>query len=192
MKIGIGVQGPSDREFWFKVLHKYFQHCKFDVRNLKSQNKLVRESAALLDTFRSAGYRAGFIILDRDATPCVTAVIDQFKDTIKSEARKPTHSRYLYVCVAIKELEAWYLADQKAINAVLPKVSYTAPQDTSTLNAKAKLKELWQRQHGSHSAFNKIELAKLMNSKFSPHEAKTRSASFSYFWKSLESVTKVA
>ena len=34
MKIGIGVEGPSDRLFWDKMLHKHFPDCYFDIRNM--------------------------------------------------------------------------------------------------------------------------------------------------------------
>ena len=56
---GVGVEGPSDRIFWEKVLHKYFRRSRFDVRAMKTRDKLIRESPLLLETFRSAHYDAG-------------------------------------------------------------------------------------------------------------------------------------
>lgn len=32
MRIGVGVEGPSDRAFWHEVLHKHFGGIQFDVR----------------------------------------------------------------------------------------------------------------------------------------------------------------
>ncbi len=43
--IGVGVEGPSDLQFWHKVLHKHFRGHKFDVRNMKNRDKLIREGS---------------------------------------------------------------------------------------------------------------------------------------------------
>lgn len=59
MKVGIGVEGPSDREFWDKVLHKHFPKVRFDVRNMKTREKLINQSLQLLEQFRSLQYTAG-------------------------------------------------------------------------------------------------------------------------------------
>lgn len=52
MTFGVGVEGPSDFQFWHKVLHKHFRGCRFDVRNMKNRDKLIRETPKLLETFR--------------------------------------------------------------------------------------------------------------------------------------------
>ena len=49
MTFGVGVEGPSDYQFWHKVLHKHFRGCRFDVRNMKNRDKLIRETPKLLD-----------------------------------------------------------------------------------------------------------------------------------------------
>ncbi len=192
MKIGIAVQGPSDREFFDKVLHKHFHGITFDVRNLKSQHKLIRQAPTLLDTFRDAGYCAGFILVDRDDSTCISSVIGLFDRTIQGSAREIISSRYLHICVAIRELEAWYLADSVAIAAAFPKASYSPPQDTSSLNAEAKIRDLWQQQYGLYSAVNKIDLAKKISAKFNPNKARTRSKSFAYFWNVLNKKVALA
>lgn len=58
MTFGVGVAGPSDFQFWHKVLHKHFRGCRFDVRNMKNRDKLIRETPKLLDTFRDCHYAA--------------------------------------------------------------------------------------------------------------------------------------
>lgn len=182
MKIGIAVQGPSDREFFDKVLHKHFHGIRFDVRNLKSQQKLIRQAPALLETFRDAGYHAGFILVDRDANRCISEVFSLFDESIQAAARAPMVYRYLHICIAIRELEAWYLADPVATAAIFPKTTYSPPHDTSSLNAETKICGLWQEQYGLYSAVNKIDLAKTISPKFNPIRARTRSKSFAYFW----------
>ena len=75
MTFGVGVEGPSDYQFWHKVLHKHFRGCRFDVRNMKNRDKLIRETPKLLETFRDCHYTAGFILVDRDDDPCPGSVM---------------------------------------------------------------------------------------------------------------------
>ena len=39
MRIGVGVEGASDRVFWDKVLRKHFSGVHFDIRNMKSRER---------------------------------------------------------------------------------------------------------------------------------------------------------
>ena len=185
MRIGVGVEGPSDRSFWDKVLHKHFPGVRFDVRNMQNRDKLVRATPRLLDNFRSLHYAAGFILVDRDKDPCVAAILQRFDEVSREEARRPADERYLFVCVAIRGLEAWFLADTTAIKALLPKATYTAPSNTESLNPAKKLKALWQQQYGGNSSPNKPDFAKRLAPKFAPEAAGRHSASFAYFWSHL-------
>lgn len=181
MTIGVGVEGPSDRAFWDKVLHKHFRRVKFDIRNMKNRDKLIREAPNLLETFRGAHYHAGFILIDRDKTPCVTEVFKEFDQRIQDEAQKPIEQRFLFICVAILELEAWFLADSKAITSVLPGISYSIIGETSALNGEKNLLNLWRQAYG-YTTFNKIDFAKNIAPRFDPHSALRYSTSFNYFW----------
>lgn len=182
MTIGVGVEGPSDRAFWDKVLHKYFRQVKFDIRNMKNRDKLIRETPNLLETFRGSHYHAGFILIDRDKTPCVTKVFKEFDQQIQKEARKPLDQRFLFVCVAIRELEAWFLADSKAIASVLPGTSYKIIGERAAFNGEKNLLDLWRQTYGYNTTFNKIDFAKNIALPFDPHSALKYSASFKYFW----------
>ena len=186
MTIGVGVEGSSELGFWKRVLHKNFRGVRFDVRNLKTKEKLIRATPPLVDTFRSLDYAAGFILVDRHRDPCTTAVLQRFDDRSHGEARLPVDERYLFICVAIRGLESWYLADSSAISRLFPKVAYVAPEDTATLNPKQQLTQLWKEQFGQNSAPNKIDLAHRMAPVFDPEEGKRRSASFDYFWTHLK------
>jgi Domain of unknown function (DUF4276) len=142
MTFGVGVEGPSDFQFWHKVLHKHFRGCRFDVRNMKNRDKLIRETPKLLDTFRDCHYAAGFILVDLDDDPCLGSVLGLFDAAIRTAARLPDkRARFLHVCIAIEELESWYLADADAINAVIPGCTWSAPTDTSSV-AKGNLRAL--------------------------------------------------
>jgi hypothetical protein len=109
MIVGVGVEGPSDLQFWNKVLHKHFRGMRFDIRNMKNRDKLIRATPDLSDEFRSLKRAAGFIILDADQDPCVSSLLDCFDSAIRAEFQR-SESRYLHLCVAFKRIECWYLA----------------------------------------------------------------------------------
>lgn len=147
MKIGVGVEGPSDRTFWHGVLHKHFAGIQFDVRNMRTKETLIRGTPQLLESFRSLGY--------------------------------------LFVCVAIRGLESWFLADPFSINGLMPGANYIAPRETARVNPKRRLSDLWTKQFGPNSSPRKIGLASMMAPQFDPEVARQHSASFDYFWTRL-------
>ena len=103
MTFGVGVEGPSDFQFWHKILHKHFRGCRFDVRNMKNRDKLIRETPKLLETFRDCHYVAGFILVDLDDDPCLASVLGLFDAAIRTAARLPDkRARFLHVCIAIE------------------------------------------------------------------------------------------
>jgi hypothetical protein len=181
------VEGPSDFHFWNKVLHKHFRGCQFDVRNMKNRDKLIRETPKLLETFRDCHYTAGFILVDMDDDPCLTSVLNLFDGAIRASARLPDkQARFLHICIAIKELESWYLADAEAVNNVIPGSVWNAPADTAAV-AKGRLRALVRTRLGGNASFNEMDFAKRIAPKFHPDRARPHSASFRYFWESLES-----
>jgi len=186
MTFGVGVEGPSDFHFWNKVLHKHFRGCRFDIRNMKNRDKLIRETPRLLESFRDSHYAGGFILVDLDDDPCITSVLDLFDTTARQAARQEERvARYLHVGVAIKEIESWYLADAEAICAVIPGAAWQAPADTGSVD-KGKLRALVRSRFGRNSTFNELAFAKDIAPKFSPKRARSHSASFHYFWGILE------
>ncbi|MEW6050103.1 MAG: DUF4276 family protein [Candidatus Zixiibacteriota bacterium] len=184
MIIGVGVEGPSDLRFWTKVLHKHLPHVKFDVRNMKNRSRLIRETNRLLESFRHLHYNSCLVLLDRDSAPCNSEVLSEFDELVRSEATKPLTERYLHILIAVRELEAWYLADEQAIQTVFPNQDYQAPHDTSELNAERVISSFWKSEFGG-SALNKIELAGLISPKFSPQRAMECSTSFMHTWKRI-------
>jgi hypothetical protein len=190
MKFGVGVEGPSDRVFWEKVLHRSFPGCRFDIRNMKNRQKLIRETPILFDTFKDLGYDGGFILVDRDDNPCVSSVLTLFDESIRIALRQqPVSARYLLACVAVKEIESWYLADEQAIQAVIKECDYTAPADTGAL-AKGKLKQLIRDYRGAGASFNEIGFAKEIAPKFSPKRAVGHSTSFKFVWERIEAICR--
>jgi len=179
--IGVAVEGPSDRDFWDKVLHKHFRPVRFDVHNMKNRGALIREVPRLIETFRDLKYAAGFILVDRDDDLCLGAVLGLLPAHVQLQARQPVNERFLFVFVAVRGLESWFLADDQAIAAVLPKAAYSAPPETGELDPKEVIQRLWRQQYG-RVAFNKIEFAKKMAPRFDPTRAMGYSVSFAYSW----------
>ena len=192
MKIGVGVEGPSDFKFWHKVLHKHFPGVRFDIHNMKNSGALIRETPRLVNLFRSLHYDAAFIVTDRDKiahdnTRCPEPVLAQFENEVQTEARKPRVERYLSICVSIRGLEAWFLADANAIRTVLPKVVYESPTKTDGIDTGEQIKALWRNRHG-RIAFNKIDFAEQIAVPFDPDSAREHSDSFAYFWQRISEV----
>lgn len=184
--IGVGVEGPSDLQFWGKVLPKYFPFSRFDVRMMKNRDKLIRETPKLFEAFRDMNYRAGFILLDLDSDVCVTKVVSLFDETIrKHRSSEERSSRFLHICVAKKEFEAWLLADGQAIREVIEGSDYESPADTSS-DGKGKLLRAIRAVQGPQASFNEIDFAKKIAPKFSPRRARNHSMSFRYFWDIVE------
>lgn len=186
MTIGVGVEGPSDFQFWDKVLHKHFRGHRFDVRNMKNRDKLIRETPRLMESFRDCHYAAGFSLVDMDDDPCISAVLDLFDGAVRSAVRTGDRAaRSFHVCVAIKEIESWYLADATAIHALMPACEWNeAPADTCRA-AKGRLRTLYKAHFGHHASFNEIAFAKDIAPKFNPTRALPHSNSFKYFWEIL-------
>jgi hypothetical protein len=187
VKIGVAVEGPSDKKFWEKVLRKHFPHPVVfpPIRTMGGRPDLIRKTPNLLEDFRGAHYDAGFILVDRDNSLNVQTVLAEFDESIQVEARRPVAERFLFICVAVRELEAWFLADEPGINALFPKANYRAPNETGEMNAEKKLRDFWKAQY--QTAFHKSDLAQKMATEFSPTEAQKRSTSFKRFWERLQS-----
>jgi hypothetical protein len=185
MTIGVGVEGPSDLQFWDKVLHKHFRGHTFDVRNMKNRDKLIRETPRLMESFAGCHYAAGFSLVDMDDDPCVSAVLGLFDEAVRNTRQNAREARAFHVCIAIKEIESWFLADTTAIQAVMPGCEWEVPEDTRT-TAKGRLRTLYKAHLGKQASFNEIAFAKDIAPKFSPARALPHSASFRYFWGILD------
>ena len=176
------MEGPSDLRFWRKVLHRTFPQHRFDVRNMSNRPRLIRESVRLLETFRDAHYPAGVIVLDQDKNPCSTDLSDLFDETVRAELRRPIDERYLFLCIAKRKIESWYLADSEAVQSVFPSVQYDMPNDTS-IWGKRKLGELCR---AAGLTYNEISFAEQIAPHFSANRAMKFSESLTIGWARVE------
>ena len=93
---------------------------------MKGRTQLERQAASLIDDFRSRHYPLSIILVDRDSDPCVTATVEGFDRETVTAARAPVAQRNVLICVAVAELESWYLADEEAIRRLMPDVAYSS------------------------------------------------------------------
>ena len=186
-KIGIGVEGVSDRDFWRPFLRRIFPGIDFKFWTMKGREKLIRRTPDLLDTFRNAHFAAGIIIVDCDKDPCITHVMDLFEATVKQEFRTPREDAYFFLCVAVRKMENWFLADEHAVSQVLPDAQYDLTGDSSLIGVGTLLKRLWKERHGATSTFNKRLFAASIAPHFDPDRAGTNSHSFARSWMRITS-----
>ena len=160
---------------------------------MNGRPKPVRRAAELADRFRSLHYPFSIILVDSDSDPCVTATIEAFDREVISAARVPIAQRDVFVCVAVAELESWYLADEQAIQHAIPGASYRAPPETGVIGAERTLGRLW-RETAGHGPMRggKLALAGAVAQQFDPERARRHSASFAYFWDRITAAIQAA
>lgn len=188
MKFGVGVEGPSDLIFWNKVLNKHFQPHRFDVRKMNGREGLIRGTPALLEQFRNAHFDGVFILADKDKERCLTELRELFKEPEQVAFKFSRPERYLNLCAPIRNVEAWYQADEAGIRLVISGTDYVVPAETDG-KGKGTIKLLYSAHYGNQVAYNEIQFAKDMAPLFDPAGARHHSTSFNYFWTRLEEVT---
>lgn len=133
------------------------------------------------------------ILVDRDSDPCVTATVGAFDLGTVTAARTPIAQRDVLICVAVVELESWYLADEEAIRRLMPEVAYSAPSETGAQSAESTLRRLWKESgRVGYPGGGKIELARAVARGFNPARARLHSASFAYFWDRVTAAIQTA
>ena len=185
-RIAVGVQGPSDAIFWNRVLHKHHRGVTFDVRDMKSQQKLVAAAPLLAETFQSLGFDALFLLLDADKAPCVAAVRDELDDDTRGAVRSSLNTRRTFLSVAFRELESWYLADPEALAEALDAPIPADP--VLRTGGKTALAKFVRDELGQRLGYNERQLAEKMSAQFDPARARKQSKSFDYFWTCVEAV----
>lgn len=188
VKVGIGVEGLSDKKFLDSLLHREFSKIRFYIQSMGCRTKLISNASRLFEQWKECHFDAGFILIDRDKSNCVSQVIQEFDCAIQRESREPVPTRFLFLIVVIKEIESWYLSDEKAIQVLFPQSDYRAPSDTGTIGAEGLLKSFWKTER--KSSFNKRAFAEMIAPKFDPLRAQEHSQSFAYFWARLRETLK--
>lgn len=188
MKFGVGVEGPSDRIFWDKVLNKYFRPHRFDVRKMNGREGLIRGTPALLEQFRNARFDGVFILADKDKERCLTELRELFNEPEQVAFKLPRAARFLNLCAPIRNVEAWCQADEAGIRSVVGAMDYEVPAETDG-KGKGTIKLLYSGVYGNRVAYNEILFAASLAPVFDPAAARQHSTSFNYFWTRLEEVT---
>ncbi|MEO8353739.1 MAG: DUF4276 family protein [Chthoniobacteraceae bacterium] len=190
IRIGVGVEGPSDFPFWTKVLPRAFasRGVIFGISAMHGRGKLVRGAEDLLGAFGAARCDAVFFLLDKDKDPCMTAIYEEFAEDFRVRLRGRMGKPSCHLCIADRELESWFLAEENAMRELLENPAYCAPQPDAAVGGKGKLERLLSERGRAGIAFNEIAFAKEIAARFAPLIARQHSTSFDYFWSKLESV----
>ncbi len=122
----------------------------------------------------------------------MTAVYEEFADEFRKRLRDGTRQPPYCLCVADRELESWYLADEEAMREVLGLAGYSAATGGGKIAGKGKLEKLLIEHASVGAAFNEIAFAKQIGALFRPENAAKNSASFAYFWDKLVSAIAAA
>ncbi|MCO5274929.1 MAG: DUF4276 family protein [Flavobacteriales bacterium] len=170
------------------MLNKHFAPHQFNVRYMNGREPLIRRTPELLEQFRNAHYDGLFILADKDKERCLTELRALFNQAEQDAFRLPRAERYLNLCAPIRNVEAWYQADEAGIRLAIPGTTYVVPAETDG-KGKGTIKQLLTALYGNRVAYNEIDFANAMAPLFDPAAARLHSTSFNYFWTRLEEVT---
>src|SRR5262249_46555664 len=137
---------------------------------------------------RSTGSTAVFFLVDQDEDPCLSVLRQEFAGGLPDLFATSRAQREAILCVATREIEAWFLADEQAIRAITGS-DYCVPRETGECPTKRRLGELFTASQHALLGLNDIQVAKAIGGKFNPIVARRHSKSFDYFWSWVE--TKV-
>lgn len=188
IRVGVGVEGPSDLVFWAKVLNRQFaaSGVVFQISAMHGRGKLIRGAENLLAAFGATRCDVVFLLLDKDKDPCMSTVYEEFGEGFCTRLRTRAGKPPCHLCIAERELESWFLAEESAMRELLGKADYLAPLPDAAAGGKGKLQKLLMQHGAVGTAFNEIAFAKEIGARFEPGIARQHSPSFEYFWTKME------
>jgi hypothetical protein len=204
MVLEVLVEEPSMQAALQPLLPRLVgEQCTWNVRNLGSKQQLLAKLPARLRAYAAQATMIDLrvlVLVDRDAEDCL--VLKQRLETAATNVglttRTTAEGATFRVCnrIVVEELEAWFLADQSAMQAAYPKVrtvagrrAYRDPDNVAGGTWEA-LERLLQH-HGYHAG----GLAKVQAARdIAPHLDldNARSRSFAAFVHGVRSLVGVA
>ena len=155
VKIGLIVEGFCERiVLKSPAFSNFLQNHSFqlvgDVVNLEGKGQLnTSRMKTQVQLLRDQGAERVFVLRDMDDAPCLTAV--------KQEVYQANDVK---ICVAVKELEAWFLADSTTLTTIFQhEFQFSFPE--SEPNPLETLKRL-RLQHQQTGISDKKLFAKMM------------------------------
>lgn len=152
--------------------------CALPVIDAKgNNNQLPRFRKEMVQTLRDMDVSKVFILTDKDQKPCFTFI---------KELINPGEDEKVVVCV--KQLEAWFLADETAMTNYLGGNVFHCENPESFDVPLDEIKRIRLEKTGK-GVSDKLMLAKnMIKSGFSIERASTNSASANYFIEQLKAV----
>lgn len=180
------VDGRSDRVFWNHHLKEHFPRAAHKVHNLEGSDpvaqfdRIVEEAIAL-------GCAYVVFLTDEDASPDPAIRVKRLKKKISElQARNRRLANKVKVFGVRPCLEAWFLADDKAIRSVLTKTKYRCKRKTDALtNPKATARRLYEQQYRKDYSWTPDGFAAEMVCKIDFDRAAKWSDSLKAFWREM-------
>ncbi|MAF10338.1 hypothetical protein CMK11_07795 [Candidatus Poribacteria bacterium] len=174
-EIALVVEGPSDDDFWRRLLARLYgaSEHRVEIVVTRDRGRLIARSSDLVASHRDDGYRATFFLLDIDRDACVRRVLDRFPEDVRRSAKEDDD---VFICVAVRGLESWYLADANAVNTVFEDAEYSVPADVEGANPKSELRRLRPK-------YDKRWLARRFGNEFDPAAGGRHSPSLGRAWR---------
>lgn len=165
MKIGIIVEGFCERIIlkspaFLNFLQLNDLKITGDVVNLEGKGQLnTRRMETQAQVLRDKGAEWIFVLRDKDNAPCFTSV--------KQEVYQATDVK---ICVAVNEIEAWFLADSETLSAIFRQhFHFKLPE--SERKPYERLKELFVKNQHYRIPDKKIFTSKMVNQGFTVERA---------------------
>lgn len=155
MKVGFIVEGDCEKiilgsNFFSAFLQANDLVLVDEVINVKGKNNLnLPSTTSFAQILRDQGAEWIIILRDLDNLPCIT-----------SAKQETIQANDIRVCVAAKELEAWYLADSQTLSTVF-QTNFYIDYPEEELDPVARLKELYIQYRG-RGITDKKKFANLM------------------------------
>lgn len=168
------VPGRSDVQFLDGLRRRGLLPNVKRVEAAGTDERVNREAIATQRIWTMRGYDVLFIrdveLSPTGVPPCNRQLLDRFDRKIVADRR---------VVLARTTIESWFLADQDAVNQLLPKANWKAPAITDGLtNPQRDLTALIRRHSGNpHAEYVKPDFAAKLAEVYDPARATPRSPS---------------
>ena len=139
------VEGRSDMDFWITVLRRHCPRARPTVRAAGGKPAMLREAATFVRQARQAGCPLTIFIVDQDKDASADDTAKRFREKLHRGAP-------VVVGVATRKLEAWALADERAVRAAFPQSRYRRAGETEKLGNPERDLDRYVRRHFSPHA----------------------------------------
>ncbi len=157
VKLGfIGEGAVEKRVLESAPIREYLRSLKIDfieevIDANGNGNLLPQNIIAFTQILKDKGATAIIILTDLDKDTCITKT---------KERIQPAQNHF--IIVSVKEIEAWFLADEEAMGSFLKQKDFNIEKPEELENPYAKIRELRMQKTGGQGTVSKVRLAFFM------------------------------